>query len=189
MTGCWCATWLWPQADPGQVVYEIVTEASRPARRRGRTDRGRVQAAIRESLRDTWFELSHRLGSNRGKWRWGRLHHLEFLDFGPGGWGKRSRLGRFEVGGSGATINTAEFAAEAPYDVRLASIYRFAVDAGALDRSLSALAPGQSEHLGHPHYADGLERWLAGRPTVLATARVLVEDAAVSRLVLEAPPP
>ena len=62
------------------------------------------------------------------------------------------------------------------------------VDVGALDRSLSALAPGQSEHPGHRHYADGLAPWLEDRSTILPTARVLVEESALHRLLLEPGP-
>ena len=69
--------------------------------------------------------------------------------------------------------------------MRLASTYRFAVDAGNLARSLSALAPGQSEHPGHPHYVDSLRPWLDGRFHVLATARPLAEEELSARLVLE----
>ena len=89
------------------------------------------------------------------------------------------------MGGSGGTVNTQEYAPNAPFDVRLSSTFRFAVDAAALDRSLTALAPGQSEHPGHRHHADGLPPWLEGRSTVLPTARVLVEESVVSRLLIE----
>jgi acyl-homoserine lactone acylase PvdQ len=69
--------------------------------------------------------------------------------------------------------------------VRLASTYRFAVDAASLGRSLSVLAPGQSEHPGHPHQADALQPWLEGRSRALETARPLVDEGAGARLVLE----
>jgi acyl-homoserine lactone acylase PvdQ len=143
---------------------------------------------VRASLREAWFWLSSQLGANRGKWRWGRLHRLVFRPFGPASKAAPAGLGPFAAGGSGSTVNAAEYAPAAPYEVRLASIYRFAVDAASLDRSLSALAPGQSEHPGHPHYADALRPWLEGRFHVLSTARPLVEEELSARLVLEPVP-
>jgi hypothetical protein len=46
------------------------------------------------------------------------------------------------------------------------------------------LAPGPSEHPGHPDYDGGLQRWLAGRPALLATSRLLVEEVSPARLAL-----
>ncbi len=72
-----------------------------------------------------------------------------------------------------------------PFDARVVSVYRFAVDAAELDHALSALAPGQSEHLGHPHRSDRLPRWLEGRLGLLVTGSLLVDEGGVTRLVLE----
>ena len=57
--------------------------------------------------------------------------------------------------------------------------------AGALDQMLTALAPGQSEHPDHPHYRDGIPDWLAGRSSLLATGKLLVEEVSLAHLVLE----
>ncbi|MBW1685327.1 MAG: penicillin acylase family protein [Deltaproteobacteria bacterium] len=176
------------QVDPEQVVYEIVREAAAGGEPDGWADSELVAAAVRASLREAWFRLSSQLGANRGKWRWGRLHRLVFRPFGPASKAAPAGLGPFEAGGSASTVNAAEYAPAAPYEVRLASIYRFAVDAASLDRSLSALAPGQSEHPGHPHYADALRPWLEGRFHVLSSARPLVEEELSARLVLEPVP-
>ena len=113
---------------------------------------------------------------------------INIVAFGPASKAAPAGLGPFQAGGSASTVNAAEYAPAAPYAVRLASTYRFAVDAASLDRSLSALAPGQSEHPGHPHYADALRPWLEGRSHVLATAHPLVEQELSARLVLESVP-
>jgi penicillin amidase len=173
------------QADPEQVVYEIVREAAAGGEPDGWLDAERVAAAVRASLREAWFRLSSQLGANRSKWRWGRLHRLVFRPFGPASRAAPAGLGPFGAGGSASTVNAAEYAPAAPYAVRLASTYRFAVDAASLDRSLSVLAPGQSEHPGHPYYADALRPWFEGRFHVLATARPLLEEELSARLVLE----
>ncbi|MDJ0853294.1 MAG: penicillin acylase family protein [Myxococcota bacterium] len=172
-----------PQADPTSVVAEIVREAAGKGGTGGWSDAERVREAVRDSLRETWLRLSYRLGGSRAKWRWGRLHRVDFRHLVPGAaW---TVPGPFPMGGSGRTVNTQEYAPNDPFDVRLASTFRFAVDTAALDRSLAALAPGQSEHPGHRHYADGLAPWLEGRATILPTARVLVEESVVHRLLLE----
>jgi hypothetical protein len=69
--------------------------------------------------------------------------------------------------------------------VLLASTYRFAIDTAAMDQALVGLAPGQSEHPRHPHASDGLQRWREGRPGLLVTSPLLVEELSSSRLVLE----
>ena len=89
------------------------------------------------------------------------------------------------MGGSGSTIDTADFSPLGPFDVRVASLFRFAVDLAQLDRSLTVLAPGQSEHPGHPYYDDGLARWWEGRSAALTSSVVLAEEAVLARLRLE----
>ena len=67
----------------------------------------------------------------------------------------------------------------------MASTARFAFDTGSLDQSLVILAPGQSEHPGHPHFDDQVGDWLEGSAGLLATGALLVEETSVARLVLE----
>jgi hypothetical protein len=59
------------------------------------------------------------------------------------------------------------------------------VDAHSLDQALTALAPGESEHPGHPHFDDGLGDWLAGHSALLVTDRLLVRESGDRQLVLE----
>ncbi len=88
-------------------------------------------------------------------------------------------------GGSGNTVNTAELAKPDDFAVRVASIFRMAVDAGSLDQALTAISPGQSEHPRHPHFNDSLDDWLAGHSSLLVTDRLLVRESGAQRLVLE----
>lgn len=176
-----------PQADPFAVLDRIVRDAADGTQAGGDwSDATRVGAAVRESLRETWFQLSYRLGGSRAKWRWGGLHQVVFRSFAP--WENEDVPGPFGVGGSGATVNDAEYAPGHPFAVRLASSFRFAIDTAALDRALTVLAPGQSEHPDHPHRADGVADWLEGQASLLPSASDLVEAAAVSRLLLEPGP-
>lgn len=172
------------QAEPEEVVFGIVADAASGAEPDSWSDPGRVSAAVRQSLREAWFRLSFQLGANRVKWRWGRLHPLRFRPLSPLDGAPASGLGPFDYGGSSSTPNAAEYDASAPFAVRVASMARFAVDTSELDQVLISLAPGQSEHPAHPHYSDGLGSWLEGRPALLTTSRLMVEEESVSRLQL-----
>jgi len=179
-----------PQVDPDQVVFEIVSEAAAQVEAESWWGRDVVGAAVRESLRETWFNLSFKLGANRSRWHWGRLHPLTFRPFRPGERLTRggADLGPFGYGGSAATVSAAEYDRADRFAVRVASTFRLAVDAAALDQLLVVLAPGQSEHPGHPHFADAVPRWRAGRSYLLATAPLLVEEMSSALLRLEPAP-
>jgi penicillin amidase len=176
-----------PRADPERIVFEAVSSAALDAEPGHWEDRAAVIRDVRESLHQTWLRLTFSLGANRGRWSWGRLHELRFEPFGGlGKWlGKGAPIGPYPYGGSRGTINAAAYDPSEPFAVRVASTARFAVDSGALDQVLTALAPGQSEHRGHPHYRDGIPDWLAGRSSLLATGRLLVEEVSLAHLVLE----
>ncbi len=174
-----------PQADPGRAVSTVLRRA-RGAADRNVGDRGQsVRAAVRESLGKSWRQMSFRLGANHRKWRWGRLHLLQFRDFGPPGREFADGLEAIAYGGSADTVNSAAPDMAAPYRVRVAPTFRFGVDIDAMDAALVSLAPGQSEHPRHPHFRDGLSRWLDGQPALLATSSILVEEGLAARLVLE----
>jgi penicillin amidase len=179
-----------PQTDPDQVVFEIVRDAAVGGEVDSWSEPDIVTAAVRESVREAWFSLSFRLGANRNKWRWGRLHRLVFRPFPHGGRLARggAGLGPFAYGGSAATVSVAEYDRVDPFAVRVASTFRFAVDAAALDQVLIALAPGQSEHRGHPTFDDAVLHWREGRLHLLATAPLLVQESSRASLVLEPAP-
>ncbi len=147
----------------------------------------RVREAVRRSLRDTWISMSVRLGGNREKWTWGRMHPLRFEPLWPGAWDADS-LGPYAYGGDDSSVRVAEPQGLGSFDVGVISAYRLALDARDLDQALTALAPGQSEHPGDSHSRDGLSRWLEGRPSLLSTSAAVIEDGEVARLTLEPPP-
>jgi len=117
--------------------------------------------AIRKSLEECGQRMGPHLGSGATP-RWGDLHTLRFMPL----LGKRPRswdLAKpLPLGGDGHTVWAASFDAVDPHRVRVASLYRWAIDLKDLSRARTALAPGASEHPGHPHYADGVERWRSG---------------------------
>ncbi len=174
-----------PQVDAPSVVFALIRSAvaEDPA---AALDRETLRDLVRDSLRETWLRLSFELGANREKWRWGRIHRLSFRPFGDLRIGSSfPGLSDLPYGGSGDTINTAEFRAPGDFSVRVASLFRMVVDVGSLDQSLTAIAPGESEHPRHLHFSDGLGDWLAGHSTLLVTDRLLVRESGDRQLVLE----
>jgi penicillin amidase len=177
-----------PHTSPVYVLAQILEQT------RGRGGAAREGAgsdttvdAIRRSLRESWLFLSVQVGSNREKWGWGRLHTVTFRPLGLGALlgVHGDTLGPFPCDGDENTVAAAEYDHRAPFEVRLASTYRFAVDTGQLDQALSSLVPGESEHPGHPHEADGIARWREGRPRLLGTSRLLIDETSRARLSLE----
>ena len=146
--------------------------------------RGRVKETIRQCLRSTWLRFGIQVGPNRDKWTWGRLHSLSFRPFGILRWPRTAEvaLGPHAYPGDPLTVAAGGYDWGEPFEARTASTHRLAVDAAELDLLLVSLAPGQAEQPGHPHRADGVEPWLAGRPQLLLTSPVLLEEQSVVRL-------
>jgi acyl-homoserine lactone acylase PvdQ len=146
---------------------------------------GFVRHAVRTSLREAWIALSVELGTNRERWAWGRLQTLRFEPLWRDAWhGDPDALGPFPYGGDPGSVAIAEHAPLGPWAPRLVSSWRFVADAADLDQALTALAPGQSEHAGHPNATDGIERWIADRLALLSTSDPVIEDGPTHRLKL-----
>jgi penicillin amidase len=177
-----------PGARPHAVVTSIVTTADRLDMSGGWSDVDRVTAIVRDALRRTWVSLSHRLGPSRIDWTWGALHSLELRPFATNALAANGELGmpeRRPVGGDGTTPRVTRPRSLSEFEVVEASSYRVAIDLSAPDLMVSTLSPGQTEHPLHPHSTDGLERWEEGRPSVVLTNRLLIEESSSERLILD----
>ncbi len=174
-----------PGVRPSAVVASIIVAADRVDASGGWTDAEDMTAAVRTALRRTWVSLTNRLGSHRPSWHWGSLHRLTFFSFVGLTRGPAADLPRIGMGGDASTIAHSGFDSARGFTVTSASTFRMAVDLATPDQLLTNLAPGQSEHPGHPHYGDGLVRWLEGRPSLLLTSRLLVEEEGGEKLLLE----
>ncbi|MBW2242564.1 MAG: penicillin acylase family protein [Deltaproteobacteria bacterium] len=153
------------------------------------SDSERVDAAVLRSLRETWIELAVTLGPNRKKWGWGRLHPLQFLARRPvGRWQRNSAFGPFPLGGDATTVLLGEYSPLDSFDARVVAVHRLIAEAGDLDQALVFLVPGQTEQAGHRWQADGIGRWLRGRPTLLSTRDPVIDDTRVAELRLEPAP-
>lgn len=149
---------------------------------RGDRDRA-IERAFREAVRT----LERRLGPDRSRWRWGRLHQPVFVH--PLG-----RLKAFawifnatppETGGDAFTVNQGAFNPEEPFRQVLVSSYRQILDPADWDRSRVIYTTGQSGLPFHPHYRDFSTRWARGDYVPLLFSRRAIEQAAEATLVLE----
>jgi penicillin amidase len=178
------------RANPTQLLHRTLAAAKQGRGvAEGWSDPGSVRKAVRSSLRDTWIRMSVQLGVNREKWTWGRLHTLRFTPLWREGWaGHDDGFGPFPYDGDGTSVRVAEYQTLESFDTRVVSGYRFIVDTADLDQALTSLAPGQSEHPGHPHSTDGLVRWRQDRPMLLSTNQLVLEGSSTARLELEPSP-
>jgi penicillin amidase len=177
-----------PHANPVALVAELLGAAAEGGETPEWTDAARIRAAVLRALRKTWIRLSVRVGANPERWEWGRLHLLRFHTLAQSYHAPEDSLGARPYPGNGLTVAAAEFDRGQPFDVRVAATFRLAADTAALDTVLCALAPGQSEHPGHGHYADGVGPWLENRLQLLASGPLLLDEVATQRLVLEPGP-
>lgn len=177
-----------PHIRPQHAVESLVLRAARLRRAGGWVDEERVANAARDCLRAAWVSLNHRLGPTRGRWAWGELHRLGFSPL-SGDRAVPAPLSRsVPRSGDSQTLNFARHRPGISFDVESAGVYRVAMDLSSRDQTLSALAPGQSEHPGHPHFSDGLGRWTSLRLPLFATDRLVIEEDNSERLVLEPAP-
>ncbi len=174
-----------PQTAPTALVERWLEDAAALPPDLASTERSALVDLVRQALRETWLWLNVRAGPNRERWAWGRLHELRFRPLGlfpASAVGQDGTLGPFAAGGDDLTVAEGGYDLFDPFEVRVASTYRFAIDAAQLDQAVTALVPGQSEHPGSAHLSDAVSDWRGGRPRLLLTSRLLVEETMRERL-------
>ena len=118
-----------------------------------------------QCLAATTTVLRQTLGDDPQKWQWGRLHQVRFPHvlglirpfnyfFSPG---------PYPIGGDGDTVLQTSIRPDKPYENNAVSVSsRHIVDMGNLSGAVAIVAPGQSGHLGSPHYHDLIAHWRQG---------------------------
>ncbi|MDQ7849635.1 MAG: penicillin acylase family protein [Armatimonadota bacterium] len=144
---------------------------------------------IEEALRRTVRDLERRLGPDRSRWRWGRVHTLAL----------EHPLGRVRVlapvfngpapatGGDTFTVNVATYDPEMPYRQVVVPSMRLLVDTGNWETARIIHTTGQSGLPFHRHYRDLTALWARGEYIPLLYARPAIAAAAEGVLTLRPP--
>ncbi|MBK8901378.1 MAG: penicillin acylase family protein [Anaerolineaceae bacterium] len=108
--------------------------------------------------------LQQTLGEDPAMWQWGQLHQAAFqhalgrvTTFGP-----IFNVGPMPVAGDGNTVAQTGMRPGSFACCGVSVSSRLIVDMSAIEKAEAILAPGQSGHLGSPHYADLAPLWLQG---------------------------
>ncbi len=118
-----------------------------------------------DSLRGAIDDLADRFGGDPERWRWGRVHAVDF----PHALGAANPLlGRIfnrtvEVGGAQETVSQVGWDPNEPFAAIWAPCWRIVADPQAPERSRWQQFTGQSGQPGSPHYDDLQPRWAAGQ--------------------------
>jgi penicillin amidase len=158
--------------------------------------------------------LERTLGRNRRRWRWGALHQYRYRHPGASG-GPASWLldrGPYPAGGSGSTVNAANFnpawigpgigapgnsppgsrtggspsrsSVKKAFEVTTIPSMRMVMSLADPDGTMIMGPMGQSGRPGFRHYADMIGPWRRGQATALPLTRVGAESIAVSKTIL-----
>jgi penicillin G amidase len=119
--------------------------------------------AIQETMSEALEYLTKRLGPDRSRWQWGRLHLL-LLRHVLSGRGDLARLldqGGEPVKGDAGTVCDTGLGSQ--FEARVGPGYRLIANLGSEPPTLLAInGESQSGHPGSPHYADQRTPWLEG---------------------------
>ncbi len=141
---------------------------------------------LEECLAETTAVLRQLLGENPVDWQWGHLHQITFKH--PLGlispFDQVFNVGPFPLGGDGHTVAQAGMRPGSYANDGIAVSSRLIVDLSAIEQAEAMLTPGQSGHLGSPHYRDLAEMWLQGENFPVLWAEEAVQAAAQHTLTL-----
>jgi len=148
---------------------------------------------VRIALKRALIRLTDEMGDRMDRWNWGRLHTLTHphnlsADEKLGGflnWWLNLNVGPFPSAGSGTTVNAQSYDLNAPFASIEGASFRTVIDLSNLDNSRIVLTTGQSGNPFDGHYRDQAELYNRGAYREVAFTPQAVEQATVSRLVLE----
>ncbi len=136
--------------------------------------RGR-DAVVADALREAGELLTRRLGPDRSRWTWGRLHETRFIH--PLGrvWALSwiFNAGAPPTGGDLFTVNNGGFSRDTFSQIIVAS-YRQVIDLHDWDQSVAIHTTGQSGLPFHRHYRDQVPLWATGgyHPMLFSKPRI-----------------
>lgn len=114
--------------------------------------------------RDAHALLTRRLGADMGRWRWGRVHTIEYVSpirrqgFGKGLLGG----GRHPAAGAVETLHRGVYAFDKPFEVSISATLRMVADLNDPHKVLAVLCGGTAGRVFHPHARDQVDAFLKG---------------------------
>jgi penicillin amidase len=153
---------------------------------RGLRDRDQVLAA---ALDDAAAELTQKLGSDPGAWRWGDLHTLTLANQTLGVGAPQPipwllNRGPYELAGGNDAVDATGWDARDGYAVDWGPSMRMVVDLGDLDHSRWVNQTGASGHAYADSYVDQAPLWATGTMLAWPGSRAAVDAGAKHRLTL-----
>jgi penicillin G amidase len=123
-----------------------------------------------DALRGGLDDLEDRFGPDPERWRWGRVHRIDFPHALGGANPVLERIlnRSLETGGGQETVSQIAYDPGNPYKAVWAPCWRMVADPADPDRTRWQQFTGQSGQPGSPHYDDLQEHWLAGRTQPMA---------------------
>jgi penicillin amidase len=118
---------------------------------------------LRNALAEAVRWLGEHFGQDPAGWTWGRVHTVTYPHMPLGGPGSPGPLRRtfnsrtLPARGDNYSVDGASFQWSRPFRVIHGTALRVVIDMGDLTKSVAIHAPGQTEHLYHPHRDDLLE--------------------------------
>ncbi|MGE0253842.1 MAG: penicillin acylase family protein [Alphaproteobacteria bacterium] len=150
---------------------------------------GDCAAVVAGTLDDARARLADLLGADTAGWQWGKLHRARFTH--PVAQRLAALAGLLSTSvatdGGDFTVNRGTAAnadARRPFAHVHGPGLRAVYDLAALDRSVFAMAPGQSAHPLSRHWSDLAERWAEGGHRRLDLSAEELADATTGTLVL-----
>jgi penicillin amidase len=117
---------------------------------------------LRRALGEAVQWLTEKHGADAKGWQWGKVHTLTFSHQPLGGPASPGPVRRAfnttqPARGDNYSVDGASFLWNRPFTVVHGTALRMVIDLNDLSKSVSVHAPGQTEHLYHPHRDDMVE--------------------------------
>jgi penicillin G amidase len=167
-----------PYIERPEAWQPVVLQLLRDRSSRWWGARGR-DAVVADALREAGDLLTRRLGPDRSRWTWGRLHTTAFVHplgrIGALAW--IFNAGAPPTGGDLFTVNNGGFSRDTFAQIIVAS-YRQVIDLQDWDRSVAIHTTGQSGLPFHRHYRDFVPLWATGgyHPLLFSKPRIQQES-------------
>lgn len=142
-----------------------------------------LESVLVRCLAETTTTLQELFGPDPSKWRWGRLHRIQFshpLAAQP----PLDRIfchGPMGIGGDTNTVLQTSMMNHNPGD-NIAPSYRQIVDLNNFESSVAIYPPGQSGQLASRNYGDLVAPWLHGHYFPMTWNRASIEETASKKL-------